>query len=237
MNPVRRAPPADFIETGISAIDGMNTLVRGQKLPVFSGPGLPGARARGADRRRRARAARRAVRRRLRRHRHHRARDAALPRPRSSERARSSAACCTSTRRSDPTHRAPARAARRAGRGRVPRLRRRHARAGRDGRHHALLRGAARDRHRARGDPRPPRLPRLHVHRPGEPLRARRDRRRARPGSVTQIPDPHHAGRRHHPSHPRPHRLHHRGPDRARPRAAPARASSRRSTCCRRCRA
>jgi V/A-type H+-transporting ATPase subunit B len=42
LNPVRRAKPADFIETGISAIDAMNTLVRGQKLPVFSGPGLPG---------------------------------------------------------------------------------------------------------------------------------------------------------------------------------------------------
>jgi V/A-type H+-transporting ATPase subunit B len=42
MNPARRQPPADFIETGISAIDGLNTLVRGQKLPVFSGPGLPG---------------------------------------------------------------------------------------------------------------------------------------------------------------------------------------------------
>jgi V/A-type H+-transporting ATPase subunit B len=42
MNPVRRQRPADFIETGISAIDGLNTLVRGQKLPVFSGPGLPG---------------------------------------------------------------------------------------------------------------------------------------------------------------------------------------------------
>lgn len=42
MNPARRARPADFIETGISAIDGLNTLVRGQKLPVFSGPGLPG---------------------------------------------------------------------------------------------------------------------------------------------------------------------------------------------------
>lgn len=41
INPVRRLPPHDFIETGISAIDGMNTLVRGQKLPVFSGPGLP----------------------------------------------------------------------------------------------------------------------------------------------------------------------------------------------------
>ena len=42
INPVRRARPQDFIETGISAIDAMNTLVRGQKLPVFSGPGLPG---------------------------------------------------------------------------------------------------------------------------------------------------------------------------------------------------
>jgi len=41
LNPARRARPSDFIETGISAIDGMNTLVRGQKLPVFSGPGLP----------------------------------------------------------------------------------------------------------------------------------------------------------------------------------------------------
>ena len=42
INPVRRDRPRDLIETGISAIDAMNTLVRGQKLPVFSGPGLPG---------------------------------------------------------------------------------------------------------------------------------------------------------------------------------------------------
>ena len=42
MNPSRRARPAEFIETGISAIDGLNTLVRGQKLPIFVGPGLPG---------------------------------------------------------------------------------------------------------------------------------------------------------------------------------------------------
>ena len=41
MNPARRRPPGDFIETGISAIDGLDTLVRGQKLPVFSGAGLP----------------------------------------------------------------------------------------------------------------------------------------------------------------------------------------------------
>jgi V/A-type H+-transporting ATPase subunit B len=42
LNPVSRMPPSDFIETGVSAVDGLNTLVRGQKLPVFSGPGLPG---------------------------------------------------------------------------------------------------------------------------------------------------------------------------------------------------
>lgn len=41
MNPVARARPADFIETGVTAIDGMNTLVRGQKLPIFSCAGLP----------------------------------------------------------------------------------------------------------------------------------------------------------------------------------------------------
>ncbi|MET1100952.1 MAG: ATP synthase subunit B [Pyrodictiaceae archaeon] len=41
LNPAARAYPEDFIQTGISAIDGMNTLVRGQKLPLFSGSGLP----------------------------------------------------------------------------------------------------------------------------------------------------------------------------------------------------
>src|SRR3989344_5931559 len=41
MNPYSRASPQDFIQTGISTIDGMNTLVRGQKLPIFSGSGLP----------------------------------------------------------------------------------------------------------------------------------------------------------------------------------------------------
>ncbi len=41
INPASREYPRDFIQTGISAIDGMNTLVRGQKLPVFSGSGLP----------------------------------------------------------------------------------------------------------------------------------------------------------------------------------------------------
>ena len=41
INPWARDSPSDFIQTGISTIDGMNTLVRGQKLPIFSGAGLP----------------------------------------------------------------------------------------------------------------------------------------------------------------------------------------------------
>ncbi|NLW00009.1 MAG: V-type ATP synthase subunit B [Clostridiales bacterium] len=43
LNPAARDYPSEFIQTGISAIDGLNTLVRGQKLPVFSGAGLPHA--------------------------------------------------------------------------------------------------------------------------------------------------------------------------------------------------
>lgn len=43
MNPASRDYPSEFIQTGISAIDGLNTLVRGQKLPIFSGSGLPHA--------------------------------------------------------------------------------------------------------------------------------------------------------------------------------------------------
>jgi len=43
LNPAARDYPAEFIQTGVSAIDGLNTLVRGQKLPVFSGSGLPHA--------------------------------------------------------------------------------------------------------------------------------------------------------------------------------------------------
>ncbi|MDF2955080.1 MAG: Archaeal/vacuolar-type H+-ATPase subunit B/Vma2 [Candidatus Alkanophagales archaeon MCA70_species_2] len=41
INPTARAYPREFIQTGISTIDGMNTLVRGQKLPIFSGAGMP----------------------------------------------------------------------------------------------------------------------------------------------------------------------------------------------------
>jgi V/A-type H+-transporting ATPase subunit B len=44
INPTSRAYPSEFIQTGISTIDGMNPLVRGQKLPIFSGAGLPHSR-------------------------------------------------------------------------------------------------------------------------------------------------------------------------------------------------
>lgn len=43
MNPAAREFPSEFIQTGVSGIDGLNTLVRGQKLPIFSGSGLPHA--------------------------------------------------------------------------------------------------------------------------------------------------------------------------------------------------
>ena len=42
INPFMRDNPRDYIQTGVSALDGLNTLVRGQKLPIFSGAGLPG---------------------------------------------------------------------------------------------------------------------------------------------------------------------------------------------------
>ncbi|MCW1004843.1 V-type ATP synthase subunit B, partial [Streptococcus anginosus] len=41
INPMAREYPDEFIQTGISTIDHMNSLVRGQKLPIFSGSGLP----------------------------------------------------------------------------------------------------------------------------------------------------------------------------------------------------
>ena len=42
INPAVRIEPSEFIQTGVSAIDGLNSLARGQKLPIFSGSGLPG---------------------------------------------------------------------------------------------------------------------------------------------------------------------------------------------------
>ena len=72
MNPAARDYPAEFIQTGVSAIDGLNTLVRGQKLPIFSGSGLPHAElAAQIARQAKVLRRRRELRRRVRRHRHH----------------------------------------------------------------------------------------------------------------------------------------------------------------------
>ena len=74
--------------------------------------------------------------------------------------------------------------------------------------------------------------PGLHVHRPRDDLRARRPHQGPQ-GLGHPAPDPHDAGRRHHASDPRPHRLHHRGADRALAGSSTAEGSTRRSTCCR----
>ena len=125
---------------------------------------------------------------------------------------------------------------RRADDRRAPRVRPRPPRAGRDGRPDQLLRGAARGLGGARRDPLAPRLPRLPLQRPRLAARARGADPRAGHGSVTQLPGADHAGRRHHPSRPRHHRLHHRGPARAGPPSCTPRACIRRSTRSARCR-
>ena len=72
MNPAARNYPSEFIQTGVSAIDGLNTLVRGQKLPIFSGSGLPHAQlAAQIARQAKVLGTRHQIRRGLRRHRHH----------------------------------------------------------------------------------------------------------------------------------------------------------------------
>ncbi len=73
MNPAARDYPNEFIQTGVSTIDGLNTLVRGQKLPIFSGSGLPHAKlAAQIARQAKVLDTRRVqLRRGLRRHRHH----------------------------------------------------------------------------------------------------------------------------------------------------------------------
>ncbi len=112
--------------------------------------------------------------------------------------------------------------ARRADRGRVPRLRARPARARRARRHDQLLRGPARGRRRTRRGAGPARLPRLHVLRPRLAVRTRRAHPRAA-GLGDPDPDPLDARRRRHASDPRRDGLHHRGPDRPLTRARPAR--------------
>ena len=223
LNPAAREKPADFIQTGISAIDGLNTLVRGQKLPIFSGAGLP-ANELAAQIVRPGQGARRG-----------RSgfavvfaamgitcRDASffLNELRGSRGALDRTVIYPQPGRR-PDHRAAPHAALRADRGRVPGLRARAARARRSDRHDELLRGGAGGLHGPRGDPRAPRLPGLPVQRPRHASTSGPGGSRGRTGSITQIPDPQHARRRRHPPHPGPDRLHHRGADRPLPGAAP----------------
>ena len=101
INPYARDYPNEFIQTGISAIDGLNTLVRGQKLPIFSGFGLPALASspRRSPARRRVLGTGGGVRRRLRRDGHH-LRGGGLLHPRlPARRAPSSAPCSSSTSR------------------------------------------------------------------------------------------------------------------------------------------
>ena len=216
INPAARDYPSEFIQTGISAIDGLNTLVRGQKLPVFSGSGLPHAQL-AAQIARQAKVAR-----------------AAMPATSPScsraigitfEEADFFISDFTPHRRDRarravrepgqrPGHRAYRDTAHGADCGGVSRLMK-------SGMHvlviltgyHQLRRGAARGFRRAQGGARPPRLSGLSVHRPCDDVRARGPYAAATSGSVTHDPDPDHARGRQDPPDSRPDRLHNRGSD------------------------
>ena len=200
----------------------MNTLVRGQKLPIFSGAGLPGLELAARDRGRRAHPARRAVRRHLRGDRDHPARSPALPPAVRVAARRWRAASFYLNRAGDPT----------IERLLAPRL------ALTQAEYLAFERGmqvlvvladvtnyceALRELGAAREE-----IPGRRGY-PGYMYtdlatifeRAGVVAGRGRVGHAA--PDPHDAGRRHHPPDSRPHRLHHRGPDRAEPGARPPR--------------
>ena len=176
MNPVARALPRDFIETGISTLDLMNSLVRGQKLPLFSGGGLPHDRLAveiASHARLRGEGACGGLRHRLRRHRRAlRQRRVLPPQPGARRRAGAHRAVPQPGQRLE--HAAAADAALRAERRRVPGVRLRQARAGDPDRHDQLLRGAARGVVEQGRDPQPQGLPGLHVFGPGHAVRARR---------------------------------------------------------------
>ena len=175
MNPAERELPEDFIETGVTAIDLMNSLVRGQKLPLFSAGGLPHDKLASRDRPERAAAQgqRRRLRHRVRRHRRLARRRGSLPAQHAGlRRARPHGDVPQSRERAlDP---APAHAALRADGGRISRLRRGSARARHHDRPDQLLRGAARGLGEPRRDPEPQGLSRLHVFGSRLDLRARR---------------------------------------------------------------
>ena len=227
-------PRSDPILTGVSIVDGLATLVRGQKLPIFSVGGLPHLEL-AAQIAAQSTVAGRAVRRRVRGDGADERGCGDGARPARGARGDADLALFLNTA-DDPLVERILDAAHRADGRRAPRLRRGAPRARRDGRHDELLRGGARGRRRARRDPGPPRLPRLPLQRPRDLYeRAGRHQGPRRVAHPDAGPDD--ARRRHHPSRSRPHRLHHRGPDRARRTSCTAAASTRRSTRCAPCRA
>ena len=143
INPAAREAPSEPIVTGVSAIDGLATLVRGQKASHLLGRRAPPPRARSAGGGPGARGCvRRAVRRRLRGHGHHpRGCGNGEARPRGADRGGRSGADPERCRR--PARRAHPHPADRAHRRRAPRLRPRSARPRRNGRRDELLRGRA----------------------------------------------------------------------------------------------
>ena len=201
----------------------MNSLVRGQKLPIFSGGGLPHdrlaveiashARLRGAQAER--------LRDRLRRHRRALRQRRVLPPSLEQGGALERTALFLNLANDPSTQRLlTPRFALSAAEYLAFDLR--HARAGDPHRHDQLLRGAARGVVEQGRDPEPQGLPGLHVHGPGHAVRARRPHE-GQQGHDDAVADPDHARRRHRPPDPRPDRLHHRRPDRALARPRPAR--------------
>ncbi len=175
INPTAREYPRDFIQTGISAIDGMNTLIRGQKLPIFSGNGLPHnelaaqiarqAKIRGGKSEFAVVFAAMGVK-----------NDVArffITVVRGDGRPGERGAVPLARRR--PFDRAHHHAAHRAHARGVPRLREEHARAGHPDRHVQLLREPPRDLDDPRRDPLAQGLPRLPLLGPRRALRALRD--------------------------------------------------------------
>ena len=235
INPYTREKPADFIETGISAIDGLNTLVRGQKLPIFSGSGLPAnelaaqiirqARVKSGEEFAIVFGAMGITH-----------REAAYFMQQFEDTGALERVVFFLNLADDPT---------------VERLLTpkcaltvaEYLAFEKDMQVLVVLTDmtnyceALREVSTAREEvPGRRGYPGLHVHRPLDHLRARRPHQGPQ-GLRHPAPDPVDARRRHHAPDPRPHRLHHRGPDRALAPAAPPRRLPARSTCCRACRA
>jgi len=214
INPVRREPPSDPVLTGVGAIDALTTLVRGQKLPVFSVAGLPhlelaaqiAAQSTAAGEAFSVVFAGMGL----------THADAAFVRDALEERSAAGGTRPAAEHRRRTGDRTHPHSAHRPHRRRAPGLRGRPPRPRGDDRHDHVRGGAARGLRGTRGDPGPPRLPRLPLQRPRVPVRALR----THPGPARlrhRAARAHHARGRHHASRAGPDRLHHRGSGRALP--------------------